>query len=79
MFDNVKRKWYIVIKEAVKLAMINKGIRVNEDDIKNLEKVASNMNKEAGTDLYDFSQLVRIAINRYLNSEDIEKYWKEGV
>ncbi|MDD3269903.1 MAG: hypothetical protein PHX14_11320 [Syntrophomonadaceae bacterium] len=51
--------------------MVTKSIKLDESIVIELELAAKGLNEKAGADIYDFSNLVRIALNQYLNSETI--------
>lgn len=53
--------------------MITKSLKLEESLVENLELVTKGLNEKAGTDVYDFSNVVRVALNQYLNSEDIKE------
>ena len=53
-------------------AMVTKSLKLDEKIVEELELVAKGLNEESGADIYDFSNIVRIAINQYLNSENIK-------
>ena len=53
--------------------MITKSIKLDDNIVEDLELVANGLNKKAGADVYDFSNVVRVAINQYLNSENIKE------
>lgn len=52
--------------------MVTKSLKLDEKIVEELELVAKGLNEESGADIYDFSNIVRIAINQYLNSENIK-------
>ena len=51
--------------------MVTKSIKLDENIVEDLELVAKSLNEKAGADVYDFSNVVRVAINQYLNSKNI--------
>ena len=51
--------------------MVTKSIKLDKNIVEDLELVAKSLNEKAGADVYDFSNVVRVAINQYLNSEYI--------
>ncbi|TEB09928.1 hypothetical protein [Pelotomaculum propionicicum] len=53
--------------------MVTKSIKLDGNVVKALELVAKGLNERAGADVYDFSNIVRVAINQYLNSENIKE------
>jgi hypothetical protein len=53
--------------------MVTKSIKLDENIVEDLELVAKGLNEKAGADVYDFSNVVRVAINQYLNSENIKE------
>lgn len=53
--------------------MVTKSLKLDEKIIEDLELVAKGLNEKSGADIYDFSNVVRVAINYYLNSENINE------
>jgi hypothetical protein len=53
--------------------MITKSIKLDDILVEDLELVAKGLNEKAGADVYDFSNIVRVALNQYLNSENIKE------
>jgi len=53
--------------------LVTKSIKLDGNVVKALELVAKGLNERAGADVYDFSNIVRVAINQYLNSENIKE------
>lgn len=53
--------------------MITKSLKLDNDIVENLELVAKGLNEKAGADVYDFSNVVRVALNQYLNSDSIKE------
>ena len=56
--------------------MVTKSIKLDTDIVENLELVAKGLNEKAGADVYDFSNVVRVALNQYLNSENTKEIIK---
>jgi hypothetical protein len=57
--------------------MKTKGVRMNDFEIDRINKVAKKLNEEIGTEMYDFSQVVRVAVTQYLNRSDIKLLWED--
>lgn len=53
--------------------MFKKSLKLDSKVVKNLELVVKGLNEKAGTDVYDFSSVLKIAINQYLKSEEIKE------
>ena len=53
--------------------MITKSLKLDDSLVENLELVTKGLNEKAGADVYDFSKVVRVALNQYLNSEGIKE------
>ncbi|MBS4021739.1 MAG: hypothetical protein KGZ79_04885 [Dethiobacter sp.] len=53
--------------------MITKSLKLDDSIVEDLELVVKGLNEKAGADIYDFSNVVRVAINQYLNSEIIKE------
>jgi predicted transcriptional regulator len=53
--------------------MVTKSIKLDDNVVEALELVAKGLNEKAGADVYDFSNVIRVAINQYLNSENIKE------
>ena len=53
--------------------MITKSLKLDESLVESLELVTRGLNERAGTDVYDFSNVVRVALNQYLNCEEIKE------
>ena len=53
--------------------MITKSLKLDDSLVENLELVTKGLNEKAGADVYDFSNVVRVALNQYLNSEGIKE------
>jgi len=53
--------------------MTTKSIKLDDVLVENLELVAKGLNEKAGADVYDFSNVVRVALNQYLNTETIKE------
>lgn len=56
----------------MQMAMATKSLKLDDKTIEELELVVKGLNEQAGADIYDFSNIVRVAINFYLNSENIK-------
>lgn len=52
--------------------MVTKSLKLDDTVVETLELVAKSLNEQAGADVYDFSNIVRVALNQYLNSESIK-------
>ena len=52
--------------------LITKSIKLEDDLVEDIETVAKGLNEKSGFDLYDFSNVVRVALNQYLNSAEIK-------
>lgn len=53
--------------------MVTKSIKLDDKLVEDLELVAKGLNEKAGADVYDFSNVIRVALNQYLNSENIKE------
>jgi hypothetical protein len=53
--------------------VVTKSLKLDESILQDLELVAKGLNDKSGADIYDFSNIVRVAINYYLNSDDIKE------
>jgi hypothetical protein len=53
--------------------MVTKSLKLDDSLVENLELVIKGLNEKAGADVYDFSNVVRVALNQYLNSEGIKE------
>ncbi|MBS4007763.1 MAG: hypothetical protein KGZ45_04945 [Clostridium sp.] len=53
--------------------MITKTIKLEKKIIEDLELAVKGLNENLGVDLYDFSNIVRTAINQFLSSEKIKE------
>lgn len=53
--------------------MITKSIKLDDTIVEDLELVAKGLNEKAGADVYDFSNVVRVALNQYLNNKTIKE------
>ena len=53
--------------------MVTKSIKLDDKIVEVLELVAKGLNEKAGADVYDFSNVIRVALNQYLNSENIKE------
>ena len=53
--------------------MITKSIKLDDAIVEKVELAVKGLNKKTGADVYDFSNVVRIAINQYLNSEQVRE------
>lgn len=53
--------------------MVTKSIKLDDSLVENLELVIRGLNEKTGADVYDFSNVVRTAINQYLNGESIRE------
>ena len=55
------------------IIMITKSLKLDDGIVENIELVAKGLNERAGVDVYDFSNVVRVALNQYLNNENIKE------
>ena len=55
------------------IRMVTKSIKLDDGLVENLELVIRGLNEKTGTDIYDFSNVVRTAINQYLSGESIRE------
>ena len=53
--------------------MVTKSLKLDEKIVEDIENVAKGLNEQSGADIYDFSNVVRVALNYYLNSENVKK------
>lgn len=53
--------------------MVTKSLKLDDNVVNDLELVAKGLNEKAGVDVYDFSNVVRAALNQYLSNENIRK------
>lgn len=53
--------------------MVTKSIKLDDSLVENLELVIRGLNEKTGADIYDFANVVRTAINQYLNGENIRE------
>lgn len=53
--------------------MITKSLKLDDSLVENLELVIRGLNEKTGADVYDFSNVVRSAINQYLNGDNIKE------
>lgn len=53
--------------------VVTKSIKLDDKIVEDLELVAKGLNEKAGADVYDFSNVIRVALNQYLNSENIKE------
>ena len=56
--------------------MVTKSIKLDEKIIKDLELVAKGLNEKSGVDVYNFSSVLRAAIDYYLSSDHIQEIVK---
>lgn len=56
--------------------MVAKSIKLDEKTIENLELVAKGLNAKSGGEIYNFSNVLREAINYYLSSDHIKEIVK---
>lgn len=52
--------------------MVTKSLKLDEKVVEDLELVAKGLNEKVGSNVYDFSNIIRVALNQYLNSENIK-------
>ena len=52
--------------------MVTKSLKLDEQVVKDLELVAKGLNEKVGSNIYDFSNIIRVALNQYLNSEYVK-------
>lgn len=57
--------------------MVTKSIKFDDEVVQNIETVIKKLNDKIGVDLYDFSNMVRLAVNQYLNSEEVKELIKD--
>jgi len=50
-----------------------KSINIDEAMLREIELAIKGLNLKVGDNLYDFSSIVRIAINQYLKSDEIKQ------
>lgn len=50
-----------------------KSINIDETMLREIELAIKGLNLKVGDNLYDFSSIVRIAINQYLKSDEIKQ------
>jgi len=50
-----------------------KSINIDETMLREIELAIKGLNLKVGDNLYDFSSIVRIAINQYLKSDEIRQ------
>jgi hypothetical protein len=55
------------------MAMVTKSIRIEEEIVDKMEKVANGLNQQAGVNVYDFSNVVRLAFNQFLSTNEIKE------
>lgn len=53
--------------------MRTKTIKLEEKIIEDLELAIKGLNEKSGADIYDFSNVVRVAIKQFLSSEKIKE------
>ena len=53
--------------------MVTKTIKFEDDIVQNIETVIRKLNDKTGVDVYDFSNIVRLAVNQYLNSNEVKE------
>jgi hypothetical protein len=53
--------------------MVTKSLKLDDKLVENLELAIKGLNEKTGANIYDFSNVVRIALNKYLESEDIKE------
>ncbi len=53
--------------------MVTKSLKLDEKIVEKLELVVRGLNEKSGADIYDFSNVVRVAINQYLNNNNIKE------
>ncbi len=52
---------------------VTKSIKLDDNLVENLELVIRGLNEKTGADVYDFSNVVRTAINQYLSGDYIRE------
>lgn len=57
--------------------MVTKSIKFDDEVVQNIETVIKKLNDKTGVDLYDFSNMVRLAVNQYLNSDEVKELIKD--
>ncbi len=57
--------------------MVTKSIKFDDEVVQNIETVIKKLNDKIGVDLYDFSNMVRLAVNQYLNSDEVKELIKD--
>lgn len=50
-----------------------KSINLDENTLKEIELAIKGLNLKTGASIYDFSSIIRIALNQYLNSNEIKE------
>jgi len=53
--------------------MITKSLKLDDKIVESLEIAIKGLNEKTGTNIYDFSNIVRIALNKYLDSNEIKE------
>jgi hypothetical protein len=53
--------------------MITKSLKLDDSIVEKIELAAKSLNKKTGADVFDFSNVVRIAINQYLSSAQVKE------
>jgi hypothetical protein len=55
-----------------------KSINLDENILKEIELAIKGLNLKTGASIYDFSSIIRIALNQYLNSNEIKEIIKQA-
>lgn len=53
--------------------MVTKSLKLDNNIVDDLEIAIKGLNEKTGANIYDFSNIVRIALNKYLDSEEIKE------
>jgi hypothetical protein len=53
--------------------MITKSLKLDDSTVEKIELAVKSLNKKTGADVFDFSNVVRIALNQYLNSAQVKE------
>lgn len=75
IIDNILTGYHNVLQSNIfeVNTMVLKSVKFDDDTVKNIEKVIAKLNEKTGVNIYDFSNIIRIAVNQYLNSEEIKE------
>ncbi len=53
--------------------MVVKTIKFEDEMVESIENVIKKLNEKTGVNLYDFSNIVRLAVKQYLDSDAIKE------